>query len=427
MVLFWLPAAAITALPVDLAAVELVSNTPAFNNGDIQEIAHLSSTKGIEGLAWSPDGKYLAAISFWGSTLTIWETNTWTKIREFVRREGGAIVDEGFWFSSNETVLTSTMLRSSFDPNYKDMSMSFNVMEWDIRTGKYVRCLPATPIQLATPRDRSRMERLTVSSDQRLAAGVYGELAHTLSVLDIATGKMVFAHPIPIDWGIDLSESINSKTELIWAVSFSADGRLLAVGTSSEQNTKKHKTLAAGGRVYIIDSMTGKTLNSFWAYRWKPDHELDSPDEDGFIKYRPKDIYQVRTIALSPDGQWVVTGKDRDMCNTRTGNRIAATIWNARTGARIIDLEGDVHEDKVLDMVLVTPIVAMAWQDDWLAMINHIGSCRLYSLQDPSRPKLLFKSKADYTGYSPTLAVSKNGLVAYCNGLNIHVLQINNH
>jgi hypothetical protein len=142
--------------------------------------------------------------------------------------------------------------------------------------------------------------------------------------------------------------------------------------------------------------------------------------------YRPKDIYVVSSITFSPDAQWVVTGKDRRF-NTKTGNTIAATIWNARTGVKVVDIEGDVFEDKVLDMALVTPIREMAWHDDWLAMINICGSCRLYSVQDPRNPRLLFKRKGLWMAQSSHLSVSGKGLVAYSNGNHIHVLKLNNH
>ncbi len=419
-----LPSAVIDAASLVGNAAQNVSGTQVPDQVEVKEIAHLSITRDVDGLAWSPNGKYLAALSYWGSTLTIWDTETWVKVNEFVRREGGAIVEYGLDFSSDYTVLTSTMMRASFDPNYDDQSKYFNLMEWDIRTGKYLRSLPSTPIRLPDMRDRSRMQLFTVSGDQRFVAGVSRVLENTIAVLDLRTGKAVFARSIPIDWGVDLSASKASKTEGIRALSLSADGRYLAVGTSSEQRTRQNKTLAGGGRVYILDTMTGKTLNSFWAYRWEPDFELDHTDADGWVVYRPRDIYRVCSIALSPDGQWVVTGKDR-LFNTKTGNTIAATIWNARIGAKVTDMEGDVYHDGA--MVLVDPIKTMAWHDDWLAMINQLGSVRVYSLQDPSHPRLLFKSKGYWMAINTRLAVSGGGLVAYSNGNHIHVLKVNNH
>jgi hypothetical protein len=93
----------------------------------------------------------------------------------------------------------------------------------------------------------------------------------------------------------------------------------------------------------------------------------------------------------------------------------------------VVDIEGDAKLDKVLDMVQVTPIKEMAWHDDRLAMINICGSCRLYSVQDPSNPRLLFKSKGFWMAQSSHLSVSGKGLVAYSNGNHIHVLKLNNH
>jgi len=276
IIVMGLPLAAITALPVQLNAVEFVKNASDYNNGDVQEIANLSITRDVYGMAWSPKGKYLAA--YWGSTITIWDTETWAKVREFVRKEGGAVVETKFGFSSDED----------------DLSKCFNLTEWNLRAENFVMGQP-----------------FTASNDHRLVAGALQGPDYTLSVLDIRTGKTLFARSIPIDWGVDLSESVASKNEMTTALAFSADGKRLAVGTSSEQGTKLNKTLAGGGQVYILDSKTGWILNSFWAYRWEPDYELDRPNERGWILYRPKDIYEVCGITFSPDAQWVVTGKGK--------------------------------------------------------------------------------------------------------------------
>lgn len=394
----------------------------------VHEIAQLSTKAFINAVAWSPNGKYLAALSYYGTTITVWDTQTWEQVNEFTRN-GGFYCDSSFGFLTNDSVITTAPLGPSPDPKYIELARFFNVEVWDIHTGKFLRCLPEEPIHNPDTRYSPRMDTFTVSSNHGLIAGVEsGIFRNTVSVLDAKSGRQLFSRVIPIEWGVDLSESKSLKSEGIHTLAFSTDGNRLAVGTGSRQDTRQNKTLAGGGHVYILDSWTGKILKSFWAYHWKPDNYLDQPDADGFIPGRPKDIYEVRRIIFSPDGQWIVTAKEK-YTSTLTGNRVAATIFNARTGAKVTDIQGKVIRDLGKDEVL--RINAMAWYGNWLFMGDESGAIRLYSVKDHRKPLLICNDDPQAGGLSTrstiySMSLSQDGLVAYSRDNQLHVIKPNN-
>lgn len=394
----------------------------------VHEIAQLSTKAFINAVAWSPNGKYLAALSYYGTIITVWDTQTWEKVNEFTRN-GGFYCDSSFEFLTNDSVITTAPLGPSPDPKYDVLARFFNVEEWNIHTGKLLRCLPEEPIHNPDTRYSPRMDIFSISSNHGLIAGVEtGIYSNTVSVLDAKSGRQLFSRVIPIEWGVDLSESQSLKSEGIHTLAFSKDGKRLVVGTGSEQGTKQNKTLAGGGHVYILDSRTGNILKSFWAYRWKPDNYRDQPDAHGFIPWRPQDIYKVRRIIFSPDGLWIVTAKEK-IFDTRSGNRVAVTIFNARTGAKVTDIQGKVIRDLGKDEVL--RINAMVWDGNRLAMGDESGAVRVYAVKDPRKPLLITNDDPEAGGVSTSstiysMSLSQKGLVAYSRDNQIHVMKLNN-
>jgi WD40 repeat protein len=399
-------------------------------NEKIREIARLSTQKSIDAVEWSPNGKYLAALSNYGSIITIWDTQTWKIVNEF-KLYGKCHFSLYLGFLTNNTVITAAPIGQYPDQKYDDLSKYFNLVEWDIYTGKLLRYLPNEPVHRSSSVHKVAMEKFTISNDHSLIAGIESDPNSIVSVVDAKTGRRIFSRVIPIDWGVDLSESQSLKTERIIKVAFSSDGKHLAVGTGSGQITNNNKTIAAGGRVYILNSLNGKILKSFWAYRWEPDNYLDRPDSNGQITGRNKDIYEVSDIIFSPDGRWIVTAKEK-MANTRTADNVAAAIWDAKTGTKICDIQGKVSHAMV-GKDEIFPITSMVWYDNWLAIGDGSGAFRVYSLKVPHKPVLIHNDDptpgADWgTGrYANSIRVTSSGLLVYCRDNEIHVLQINNH
>jgi|GEM_PF-3926632 len=415
------------ASPIHYVTKKLKGSMSVENGEAIQEIAQVSTRMHIDDIALSPDGQYLAALSNYGSTITIWDTRSWKKINEcmlYSRYNINHIVR----FLTNRSIIIATPGGESSDPNYVDQSKYFCLSECDAFTGKLIRHLPRQPVVHASPTYRAAMEYFAVSGNRKLIAGRERDFDDFLTVLDAQTGKKLFSRVIPIDWGVDLSESRSSKNELINRIVFSSDGKRVAIGTGAWQSTYNNKTIAAGGRVYVMDSTTGKILNSFWAYRWEPDNYLDRPDANGHITGRNQDIYQVTELIFSPDGRWIVTAREK-MCNTRTPSTVAASIWASSTGRKVCDIEGKITDDRWgPDIAYVT---AMAWRGELLALGDAEGVFRLYSINDLNNLKLLYEHipAFDIRWSHPVaienIIISTSGWLAYCHDNKIYVVHIN--
>ena len=416
------------ASPIDYVTSKFRSEMSMQKSEAIQEIAKLSTRMHIDDIAISPDGRYLAALSNYGSTITIWDTRSWEKINEcmlFSRYN----IDHVVRFLTNRSIIIATPGGESSDPKYVDQSKYFCLSECDAFTGKLIRHLPGQPVPHTSPTYRSAMEFFSVSSDGELIAGRERDYDDFLTVLDAQTGKKLFSRMIPIDWGVDLSESRSVKTEGINRVVFSPDGTRVAMGTGSEQVSENNKTIAAGGRVYVLDSTTGKILNSFWAYHWEPDNYLDRLDANGIISGRNKDIYEVRELLFSPDGRYIATGKCQ-MGQPRILDHIAATIWEAGTGRKVCDIPG-----KIIDIgggAEICYLTAMAWRGDLLALGDSSGALRLYSVKALGKPVLIYQDDPRPDGIFGvglcvnTIILFSDGMMVYCRDNKIYVLKINN-
>jgi WD40 repeat protein len=414
--------------PIDYVKTKFKGVKSVQQDAPIQEIARLSTKMYIDDIALSPDSRYLAALSNYGSTITLWDTRSWEKINECILYSRYNI-DHVVRFLTNRSIIIATPGGESSDPSYVDQSKYFCLSECDACTGKLIRHLPGQPVVHASPTYRSAMEYFSVSNDGKLIVGIEKEPSSVVSVLDAHTGKKLFSRMIPVEWGVDLSESRSSKNENINRVVFSPDGKRVAIGTGSEQRTENNKTIAAGGRVYILDSTTGQILNSFWAYRWEPDNYLDRPDSNGIIRGRNKDIYQVRDLIFSPNGRFIATGKYQ-MGQPRILDPIAATIWEAATGRKVFDIQG-----KVIDIgggAEICYLTAMAWRGDLLALGDSSGALRMYSVKDPGKPVLIYRDDPRPDGIIGvglcvnTIILFSGGMLVYCRDNKIYVLKINN-
>jgi len=68
--------ASIVVSPVVNAQDQVFGRVPENPAQRVHEIAQLSTKAFINAVAWSPNGKYLAALSYYGTTITVWDTQT---------------------------------------------------------------------------------------------------------------------------------------------------------------------------------------------------------------------------------------------------------------------------------------------------------------------------------------------------------------
>jgi RNA polymerase sigma factor (sigma-70 family) len=204
-------------------------------------------------VAWSPDGKALAAAS-WDHTIRLWDPATGRELRRF-------------------TGHTNAVMCAAFSPDGKTLVSggnggdTGNVRVWDVATGQERLSLQG--------HDGSVVEAVAVSPDGKtFASGGGGNGARTLTLGDLATGKVL--------------RHLGGKDNGVNGVAFSPDGRVLAAAYGSRGWFGRPPGLrppAVGSVVRLWDVRTGDEL-----------HTLKGHDNG------------VRSVAFSPDGKRLVSG-----------------------------------------------------------------------------------------------------------------------
>lgn len=320
-------------------------------NGVLQQRIPQGSTE-IAALAWSPDGKWIAAINRGGSTedrifLHALDTQSSPIVLPGRANRG---TSPRFSFSPDSTSLAVFCA----DPNSSESSYRESLYFWDIRTQT----------------ESFRHERgggfngITHSSDGNwLAAGGLNKLL----VLDARTGKEIFCNQ---------EEGVNVHVR---SVAFSPDGSLLAYGADDRVkilDTKTWKELASSensiatvtalafskdGRHLVTGAINGDLV--LW------DWEKQTPI---WKRASPPDSWGIRELSIDPSGRWIAvkqpprrpvsqwvslvdmaTGKTRKYLSVSNGFEVAplfspsgSSIWLAVSGPSLV--EWDINEDRLL-------------------------------------------------------------------------------
>lgn len=203
--------------------------------------------------------------------------------------------------------------------------------------GKLVWCDITTGEKIRTIDAHSKWIRKVISSpDARLIASVADDMVCRL--WDAATGKMVH------EMRGHKEMTPNNYTSMLYAVTFSDDGTLLA-------------TADKVGHIVVWDVKTGKELGSCEApimYTWDPVQRLHS-------------IGGVRSLAFSPDGTKLAaggTGKIGNIDHLEAKSRVEVFDWKA--GKQIAEFPGD---------KFVGIVNRLAWAPDgsWLVCAGGAG------------------------------------------------------
>jgi WD40 repeat protein len=263
---------------------------------------------GANALAFSPDGKFLVTRA--GISNRLWDTATGQQV-------AGPPALASHW--GGNTV--------AFSPDGRTVALggSDTIVLWDLVARREVRRLTG-----------HRAGGLWFSPDSRFLATVaYG----CIRVWDVPAGKLLSpdgGHESPVQ-----------------ALSFSADGRLLATAAFDDSTIRlweaatgrplralaapagpvhalsfsaEGDTLACGGRdLRLLDWRTGKERGRFL---------LPEPGSEGRRE-------EVRAVQLAPDGRRV--GALGWLWDTKTGrSRATVTVWDAGNGKRVVREELDV-------------------------------------------------------------------------------------
>jgi WD40 repeat protein len=266
---------------------------------------------GVLGVEFSPDGKLLASADSDG-TVRLWNPATGQAVRT-IRVTGTGSLMNGMAIS----------------PDSKLLAASFNgtVRLWDPATGQAVRTIHDS--------DANLVNELAFSPNGKLLAGARDD--GTVRLWDPATGQAV------------RTIKVASRDSIVSAVAFSPDGRLLAD--------------VWGGTVRLWNPATGRPVSTIQATGlgfgvnevvFSPDGKLlASADDDGTVRlWNPATGQAVRTIradttspgggvvgvAFSPDGRLASADSDGTvrLWNPATGQPVSASIQATSGGFGVV-------------------------------------------------------------------------------------------
>lgn len=275
-------------------------------------------------VAFSPDGKYLAAGADNG-IVTLWNVRTWRKEIEFAGTNEGRI-----W------TLT-------FSPDSKRLLMnSQGVMLWDVKTGKRLSTLGSP---------RSGCVGAAFSPDGKSVAVVPFDVKH-FHLWDSATGKLL--------------RKFTGHNYFVWQVAFSPDGKQLA-------SASRDKTIR------VCNPHTGALLRTlsgpeeFWGITYSPDGKRLAGSMHKYIGVwdttTGRQIWQIKghekrifNLEFSADGSKIVTGSYDKLVK----------LWDAKTGQELTVFRG--HTQRIHK-------VAIHPNGSILASASRDGTVRIWAVK----------------------------------------------
>jgi WD40 repeat protein len=291
------------------------------------------------GVAWSPDGRYLATVGLIGAESTrfniqpksasLWDMDSYRLVRTIKRTLGGGNTLVAFTADSAHVLFALPQ-----DPSMPETT-AFTL--WNVVTGAIDRYVPSPYSKGIKRADVANAARhIAISPDGRYLAAVYGKAdsGDPIGIYDTRTWSLI---------------SQNLKEERgVSALAFSPDSHHLAIGQY-------------GGEIWIVDSLATKVVLKFKAH---------AP--------------AIGSLAYSPDGTRIasgssLTGQQRDhatgkLVDIRDDDPIR--VWDASTGRLLHSYHGD-----------FAPVRKVEWSPDGRYIVT--ASDSKVRLWDASSPKLL--------------------------------------
>jgi WD40 repeat protein len=267
-------------------------------------------------VTWAPDGSALAAASWYGEDVTVWDRSGSVR-STFKRIGGGPYVFNSLAFVNRASALVLP------PPQTPDNSTCLDV--WDVATGQILKTVPG-PDPESTNYARNRAQQFAVSADQSIAAAAPG-IGRNIAIYETK------------NW----SRTGTSKSnDAVASLALFPDGRRLAVGGLTQ------------GHFQIVDTASARTVADVAAYVTK------------FANI------SIGTIAVSPDAEFVATGIGHTMIpgeyyqapEARTWEQLvppAVSVWRVSDGSHVAGFGAVQH-----------PVRQVAWdpKDRFVAFVD---------------------------------------------------------
>jgi WD40 repeat protein len=319
----------------------------------VKEVRRIKAHGFINAVAWSPSGARIAALSNFGSSVSIWDAATGAQAEHF-DRYAGSYAQNSFAYLPDGTLLTAAPPGAS--PDGRDIKLkAYALIQWNPDTGQPIRYIPESPPG-QPPNLTGAANRFAVSQDGSLIAGVIGE---SVLVFETASWSVLRTFPTP---------PTPDHRDIPVVASISPNRRLVAIGTIS-------------GYVHVYELGDTSLVRSFVAF-----------------SYGPRGVgSRVGAISFSPDGRFLVAG--RGFVTIHEVDDGWTRIWSCTDWAPVAKLTGGEGSAR-----------SIAWKPDGTALaVGSDGNVRIWSTTRlPGPPELL--TRVPLRSYSA--AYSSAGLLA---------------
>jgi WD40 repeat protein len=203
------------------------TQTKGSDSTDIQIVKRLFIKDYLQGIAWSADGSKLAALSSFGSLITIWDTRTWRKLRE-ISQYGGTYAGDSLSWTREGMVIASAGAKVPEDGIY-----SLNL--WNPNTGELVKRILGPPVPEGAWK-HNQASKFVLSNDRSLLAMTFLHVSNQLVVFDTNdwTIKRVLELPVPSSAQMGSAESFAfSPTNDVMAIANSRNLQAISLQDGS--------------------------------------------------------------------------------------------------------------------------------------------------------------------------------------------------
>jgi WD40 repeat protein len=338
--------------------------------------ARLENLDRIYTLSWHPDSRTLAAGTYDASLIVLWDVPTATRLKTIASQKGGAVVVR---FNPTGDLLMSTV------------TWGGGTRLWHARAGQQLLTLPdgwvipredareGTMWQVGTAGANVSLTEVHPGREYRqlVRSPLIGDRTGVLSGLAIHPGDRLVAAGSgngAVLWDLETGDEVGVVgAGSVAGVCFDGKGALITLGSAGvlrwpvamgkdagEVRVGPPEGLARASVLFDVKcSHDGRVIAcSGSRERGALLIHTDGPTRIHWLMPQ----YDVRTVAVSPDGRWVATGNHwADVRNPRVGVK----VWDGRTGKLLREL----------------PYPASAWcafsPDGRTLMVHSEGKCRL--------------------------------------------------